>query len=80
MRQLYIIDGLDALGRDGQRDPTALRGDPEPLLLDVRIPATAGPAVRVRHVLAEARTFAADIAVRGHGVSPLNQVKLRVSQ
>jgi hypothetical protein len=34
----------------------------------------------VGDLVAEARTFAADIAVRGHGVSPLNQVKLRVSQ
>src|SRR6185437_15979760 len=39
--------------------------------LDVRVPATARPAVRERDVVAEARPLAADVAVRSHFDSPL---------
>src|SRR4051812_3480461 len=49
-----LVDRLDALGADAQRDPTALSGDPEALLLDVRIPPAAGLAMRVRDGVAEA--------------------------
>src|SRR4051794_20439147 len=48
-----LVDGLDAFGADAQRDPTTLTGDPEALLLDVRIPPAAGLAVRVRDGVAE---------------------------
>src|SRR6476469_6599028 len=38
--------------------------------LDVGVPTTLGAAVRVRDVVTEARSLAADVAVGSHGCSP----------
>src|SRR5246127_1967893 len=64
------------------------RADLEPLLvaagtthdvhsLDVRVPPAAGAAVGVRHRLAEAGAFPADIAHSGHSFNSSNLLRLR---
>src|SRR5699024_3559700 len=62
------VDGLDALGRDGERDAPSLRGHVVATSLDVRVPTTAGPSVGVRDDLAETRLPSRYLAVRRHGV------------
>src|SRR5699024_9624022 len=62
------VDGLDALGGDRQRDATSLGGHEVAPALDVRIPATVGPTVRVRDGLAETRLPSRYLAMRRHGV------------
>ena len=49
---------VQALGRTGDDGPNGL---------DVRVPTTAGTDVRVRHVVAEARPLAANVADGSHG-------------
>src|SRR5690348_9687907 len=65
------LAGLEARGADietlrGHTRVTDQSLDP----LDVGVPATLGAAVRVRDVVTEARSLAADIAVGSHGCSP----------
>src|SRR5699024_12307998 len=62
------VNGLDALGRDRQRDATPLGGHEVAAALDVRVPATVGPTVRVRDGLAESRLPSRYLAMRRHGV------------
>ena len=59
------LAGLDARGADAE----ALRrpGNDRANGLDVRVPAAAGAAVRVRDVVAEARPLAAYVADGSHG-------------
>ena len=55
------------------------RGDPLTFArttLNVRVPAARGAAVRVRHVIAEARPLAADVADGSHGIAPLGDSQL----
>ena len=56
---------LDAGGADVQA--LGRTGDDGPNGLDVRVPATTGTDVRVRHVVAEARPLAANVADGSHG-------------
>jgi len=56
---------LDAGGADVQALGRAAHGGAD--TLDVRVPAAAGAAVRVRDVVAEARPLAADVADGSHG-------------
>src|SRR5215471_9974618 len=44
--------------------------------LNVRVPAARGAAVRERHVVAEARPLAADVADGSHGIAPLGDSQL----
>src|SRR5699024_1928531 len=53
---------------DRQRDATSLGGHEVAPALDVRIPATVGPTVRVRDGLAETRLPSRYLAMRRHGV------------
>src|ERR1035437_4869302 len=64
------LAGLEARGADIE----TLRGhtgnaDQSLDALDVRVPAAVGAAVRVRDVVTEARSLAADVAVGSHGFS-----------
>src|SRR3954463_13702650 len=70
LRVLLAADylaGLDAGGAHLQLagGPAAGRGAHR---LDVGVPPTVGPPVRVGHVVAEARSLAADVAHASHGV------------
>src|SRR6476659_649905 len=65
------LAGLEARGADIE----TLRGHSRVAhqrldALDVGVPATLGAAVRVRDVVTEARSLAADVAVGSHGCSP----------
>src|SRR4029079_3121314 len=67
-RSALDLPGLEARGADietlrGHTRSTDQSLDP----LDVRVPATLGAAVRVRDVVTEARSLAADVAVGRHG-------------
>lgn len=48
-----LVDGLEPLGADLQSDPTLFAGQPETVLVDVRVPAPPGFLVRVGDVVAE---------------------------
>src|SRR6476646_5376689 len=65
------LAGLDARGADVEtlRGHTG-RAHQSLHALDVGVPAALGAAVRVRDVVTEARSLAADIAVGSHGCSP----------
>src|ERR1700756_3906847 len=59
------LAGLDAGGAHVQALGRA--GNDRSNSLDVRVPATASADVRVRHVVAEARPLAANVADGSHG-------------
>src|SRR4029077_19742512 len=62
------LAGLDA-GR-AHIHPARGLADHRAHALNVGVPAARGPAVRVRHIVAEARPFAAHIADGSHGIAP----------
>src|SRR5690606_8667119 len=65
LRSALDLAGLQARGADVEPLPGS--GDDRPYRLDVGVPATRGPAMRVRDRVAEARALAADIAGGSHG-------------
>jgi hypothetical protein len=62
------LAGLDA--RSADSEPLRRPSDDGPHGLDVGVPASAGAAVRVRDLVAEARLLAADVANGSHGIAP----------
>lgn len=66
------LAGLDARGAHVEALLVAARTGDRVHRLDVRVPPAAGAAVGVRHRLAEAGAFPADVAHSGHGSSSSN--------